>query len=78
MSRVKRLRNMNNLIMIIEVIITKNQCSLSVEDLNVLNDAIIRLHVLKGKKGLTDKHLKKDVEIIVNLINTFLIKKYLT
>jgi len=53
--------------------IKKNQCSLSVEDLNVLNEVISKLQFLKKKKGLTDKHLQQHIVEIVELINKFFI-----
>lgn len=61
---------MDGLISIIETI-KKSQCSLSVEDLNVLNEVILKLQFLKKKKGLTDKHLQQHVVEIVELINKF-------
>jgi hypothetical protein len=70
MSRKKRNQNMDGLISIIETI-KKSQCSLSVEDLNVLNEVILKLQFLKKKKGLTDKHLQQHVVEIVELINKF-------
>ena len=72
MSRLKRNQNMDALISSIETI-KKNQCSLSVEDLNVLNEVISKLQFLKKKKGLTDKHLQQHVVEIVELINKFFI-----
>ncbi|MCZ8089343.1 hypothetical protein [Flavobacterium sp.] len=72
MSRKKRNQNMDALIASIETI-KKNQCSLSVEDLNVLNEVISKLQFLKKKKGLTDKHLQQHVVEIVELINKFFI-----
>jgi len=72
MSRLKRNQNMDVLIASIETI-KKNQCSLSVEDLNVLNEVISKLQFLKKKKGLTDKHLQQHIVEIVELINKFFI-----
>ena len=72
MSRVKQNQSIDNLIQSITVI-TKNQCSLSVKDLNVLNEVISKLQLLKKKKGLTDKHLQQHVVEIVELINKFFI-----
>lgn len=70
MSRLKRNQNMDGLVAIIETI-KKSQCSLSVEDLNVLNEVISKLQFLKRKKGLTDKHLQQHVVEIIELINKF-------
>ncbi|WP_396151309.1 hypothetical protein [Flavobacterium sp.] len=72
MSRLKRNQNIDGLIESIKTI-KKSQCSLSVEDLNVLNEAISKLQFLKKKKGLTNKHLQQHVVEIVELINKFFI-----
>ncbi|WP_284651053.1 hypothetical protein [Flavobacterium terrisoli] len=72
MSRKKRNQNIDGLITSIETI-KKSQCSLSAEDLNVLNEAISKLQFLKKKKGLTDKHLQQQVVEIIELINKFFI-----
>ena len=71
MSRLTRNRNMNSLIESIETIITKSQCSLSAEDLIVLNEAIAKIQSLKSRKGLTNKHLQREVAKFVELINQF-------
>ncbi|SDJ72160.1 hypothetical protein SAMN04487935_1611 [Flavobacterium noncentrifugens] len=68
MSRLKRNRNIDDLVNAIEAVKSKCQCSLSEQDLTVLNDAIARLRPLKSRKGLTDKHLKQEVEKIVEVI----------
>lgn len=73
MSRLKRLRNINGLIEILQTII-KNQCSLSEIELNLLNEAIAKLNRLKSKKGLTDKHYQIEISDIVELIVNFLTK----
>ncbi|MFC7774101.1 hypothetical protein [Flavobacterium sp. GCM10027622] len=71
MSRLKRLRNINGLIEILKTI-AMNQCSLSETDVNLLNEAIVKLDGLKTKKGLTDKHYQIEITDIVKLINEFL------
>lgn len=73
MSRLKRLRNINGVIEILETI-AKNQCSLSEIELNLLNEAIAKLKRLKEKKGLTDKHYRIEISDIVELIVNFLTK----
>ena len=70
MSRLKRNQNMDGLMASIETI-KKSQCSLSVEDLIVLDEIISKLQFLKKKKGLTDKHLQQQVVEIIELINKF-------
>lgn len=72
MSRIKRLQNIDGLIQGIETI-AKSQCSLSEDDVNLLNDAIAKLNGLRKKKGLTDKHYQLEISEIVDLINRFFI-----
>ena len=74
MSRTKRIRNMDSLIACIETIIIENQCSLLEKDLTVLTAAITKLQMLKSKKGLTDKHLRQEVLVIIKIITQFLTK----
>lgn len=71
MSRLKRLQNINGLTETLQSI-AKSQCSLSEMDVNLLNNAIAKLHKLKTKKGLTDKHYQFDIADIVELILKFL------
>jgi len=73
MSRLKRLRNINDLIDHLQII--KNQCSLSEMDANLLKEALAKLSELKSKKGLTDKHYRLEVADIVQLILRFLVIK---
>jgi hypothetical protein len=73
MSRQSRLRSINGLIEILQTI-TLNQCSLSESDVNLINEAILKLNTLRFKKGLTNKHYQLEIADIVNLINKFLIK----
>jgi hypothetical protein len=72
MSRIKRVQNIDGLIQSIQTI-TKGQCSLSESDVNLLNDAIAKLNVLRKKKGLTDKHYQLEISEIVDLLIKFLI-----
>jgi len=72
MSRKKRLQNVDGLQNVLVTIAT-NQCSLSENDVNLLNDAIAKLNRLRIKKGLTDKHYKSEISDIVDLIIKFLI-----
>ena len=73
MSRLKRLKSIDDLIENLQAIITMNQCSLSEKDNDLLNAAIAKLNKLRSHKGLTDKHLKIKVADIVELITEFLI-----
>ena len=54
MSRLKRLKSIDDLIENLQAIITMNQCSLSENELNLLNEVIAKLLILRKKKGLTD------------------------
>ncbi len=72
MSRKKRLRSIDGLIESLETI-TLNQCSLSENDVNLINEAILKLNALRCKKGLTNKHYLLEIASIVELINKFLI-----
>lgn len=74
MSRTQRNKKIDALINVIEGITTKSQCSLSVTDLTVLNEAIEKLQTLKRKKGLTNKHLQPQVEEIIEIIIFYLIQ----
>jgi hypothetical protein len=72
MSRKKRLQNIDGLQNVLVTIAT-DQCSLSENDVNLLNYAIAKLNRLRIKKGLTDKHYKSEISDIVDLIIKFLI-----
>ena len=69
MSRISRLQNIDGLINALTI--AKNQCSLSENDVNLLNDAVAKLYRLRTKKGLTDKQYKSDVSDIVVLLIRF-------
>lgn len=70
MSRLKQNRNIDSLIQSIETI-RKSQCSLSEEDLNVLNEASEILAVLKRKKGRTNEQLLTEIVKVVELLSKF-------
>lgn len=69
MSRLTRLQNIDGLTTVLTI--QKNQCSLSENDVNLLNDAIAKLDRLRMKKGLTDKQYKSEVSDIVILLIRF-------
>lgn len=71
MSRLKRLQKIDGLLNALTI--ATNQCSLSVDDVNLLNDAIAKLNKLRIKKGLTDKQYKSEVSDIIDLLIKFLI-----
>ena len=60
MSRLKRLRNINGLIEILQTII-KNQCSLSEIELNLLNEAIAKLNRFKSIIVKTKKNYEIEI-----------------
>ena len=70
MSRLKQNRNIDSLIQSIETI-RKSQCSLSEEDLNVLNEALEILVVLKRKKGRTNEQVLTEIVKVVELLSKF-------
>ena len=69
MSRKTRLQNIDGLLNALTI--ATNQCSLSENDFNLLNDAVAKLNRLRTKKGLTDKQYKSDVSDIVVLLIRF-------
>lgn len=73
MSRLKRNQNIDGLTLSIQTI-AKSQCSLSAQDLIVLDEVLSKLQSLKRKKGLTNKQLQQEVVKIVELITKFFTK----
>lgn len=71
MSRLKRLQNIDGLLNALTI--ATNQCSLSENDVNLLNAAIAKLNRLRIKKGLTDTQYKAEIADIVALLIKFLI-----
>ncbi|MFI5450562.1 hypothetical protein ACHMWN_00220 [Pedobacter sp. UC225_61] len=72
MSRLKQIQNIENVIQGI-TIITKSQCSLSEQDLIVLNEALQRLQNLKRKKGKTNKQIQEEIAVIIELLIKFFV-----
>ncbi|NJB72895.1 ABC-type phosphate transport system auxiliary subunit [Saonia flava] len=70
MSRLKQNRNIDSLIQSIETI-RKSQCSLSEEDVKVLNEALEILVVLKRKKGRTNEQVLTEIVKVVELLSKF-------
>ncbi len=70
MSRLKQNQIIDNAIQSI-VTITKSQCSLSEQDLIVLNEALKRLQLLRRKKGKTNKQIQIEVAKSVELLVKF-------
>ncbi len=71
MSRKKRLQNIDGLLNALTI--ATDQCSLSENDVNLLNIAIAKLNRLRIKKGLTDKQYKSEVSEIIELLFKFFI-----
>jgi len=72
MSRMKQNRNIDGLILSIETI-SKSQCSLSEQDLLILNIATERLHLLRKKKGRTNEELLTESAKVIELLTTFFV-----
>ena len=70
MARKKQSQNIDRLIQSIELI-TKNRCSLSEEDVKILNEALTLLQNLKRKKGKTNKDILQVVVKTVELLSKF-------
>jgi hypothetical protein len=70
MSRLKQQQIIDNAINSI-AFVAKNQCSLSIEDLTVLNEALDRLRLLKTKKGKTNEQIQEEIARVVELIIGF-------
>ncbi|WP_276978796.1 hypothetical protein [Flavobacterium filum] len=70
MSRLKQNQIIDNAIQSIASI-TKSQCSLSEQDLTVLNEALERLQFLRRKKGKTNQQIQKEIAKSVELLVKF-------
>ena len=67
MSRRKQNQIIDNVILSITTI-TESQYSLSEIDLNVLNEALVRLQFLKRKKGKTYGQIREEIGQIIGLL----------
>lgn len=54
--------------------VSESQCSLSVEDRNILTDALDELNRLKKKKGKTNLEIEKTISKVCSLLFKFFIK----
>jgi hypothetical protein len=70
MGRVNQTQNIDELIQSINVI-CENRCSLSDEDVKLLDEALKKLHDLKRKKGKTNQQVLSVVVQVVVLISKF-------
>ena len=70
MSRLKQSQNIDRLIQSINLI-NENRCSLSDEDVKILDEASTILMNLKRKKGKTNKEIIKAIIDVVELLSKF-------
>ena len=70
MSRLKQNQNIDGLIQNIETI-AENRCSLSDQDVVILNEALELLNSLKKKKGKTNEDILAIVVKVVGLLSFF-------
>lgn len=70
MSRLKQNQIIDNAIQSIASI-AESQCSLSEQDLTVLNEALKRLQLLRRKKGKTNKQIQSEIAKSVELMVKF-------
>ncbi len=73
MSRLKQNQIIDSAIQSV-VFITESQCSLSEQDLIVLNEALERLQFLKRKKGKTNKQIQNEIAKTVGILIDFFTK----
>lgn len=69
MSRLKQNQSIDSVIQSISV--TKSRCSLSDEELNFFNEALLTLQKLRRKKGKTNKEILSIVSPIVERLSQF-------
>jgi len=70
MSRLKKVQNIDSLIQSIKTV-AENRCSLSDEDLRILDEALNLLEYLKKKKGKTNEDILSVVVKVVCLLSRF-------
>ena len=70
MARKKQSQNIDRFILSINTI-TENRCSLSEEDVKILDEALAFLQRLKLKKGKTNKDILRVVVKTVELLSKF-------
>jgi len=72
MSRFKQNQSIDSVIQSV-IAITESQCSLSEQDINVLNEALLRLQKLKQKKGKTNEQILNEVAEVIELLIKFFV-----
>lgn len=70
MPRLKQNQNIDRIIQSI-ITVTKNRCSLSVEELNFFNEALTTLQRLRKKKGKTNEEILSVVVPVVEKLARF-------
>lgn len=70
MSRKRQNQNIDSLIQSINTI-AENRCSLSDEDVRILNESLNLLENLKKKKGKTNENVLTLVVTVVDLLSCF-------
>jgi hypothetical protein len=70
MARIKQSQNMDSLIQSIKTI-SEDRCSLSDEDVKILNEALALLQNLKRKKGRTNEETLEVVVKVIELLSKF-------
>ncbi|MFZ6001869.1 MAG: hypothetical protein ACOYW3_15260 [Bacteroidota bacterium] len=71
MSRLKQIQRIDALVEAIEVV-TKSQCSLSEQDIKLLQQVLVKLKSLKRKKGKTNGQILKESADVVRILTKFL------
>jgi hypothetical protein len=72
MSRLKQNQKIDSVIQGI-IAITESQCSLSEEDVKILNEALEKLQFLKRKKGKTNQQIREELVKVFVLLNKFFV-----
>ena len=70
MSRLQQIRIIDTAIASIAAI-AENQCSLSEDDLIIVNEALSRLKNLRHKKGKTNSQIQEEIASVVFLLIKF-------
>jgi hypothetical protein len=72
MPRLKQNQNIDRVILSVTSII-ESQCSLSEQDLIILNEALERLQFLKRKKGKTNEQIRIEIAKVIVLLTKFFV-----
>ena len=72
MSRLKQDQSIDTLINTVKVI-TESQCSLSEQDIIILEEVLHRLQFLKRRKGKTNKQILDEIAKVIVLLTRFFV-----